>query len=292
MKRIPWLVQKRADKSVKVWANQYPDPEADADTIDRDITRWINPAADELMDFAQDRPLRQYSGLMFAFTGAVCAVAFTQAFESGGAAEHNWWVQTLIAVLFFGPAILLVKPLKTSTTRARFRSYLGREARAKILKRRAFIEPAPGPLTDGVRAKEAEQLVAAWMRHLGAPESSVTRYGADGGIDVRAQRFVAQVKNRTDKVPVAVVRDMYGAATAEGRAPLFFTASSYTGPARAFARGVGMPLFIYRAVEGRLVAANPQAQHYLANGFHVPLPEHLRGSSPVAIPARELIGAR
>ena len=107
-----------------------------------------------------------------------------------------------------------------------------------------------------VNAVMAEHLVAEWMQHLGAIDSVVTPFRRDGGVDVRSARYVAQVKNRSDLVPVDQVRALVGVASAERRQPLFFTSGSYSRDAIAFAGTAGVALFIFRAKEGRLVGAN------------------------------------
>ncbi|MFD1713380.1 restriction endonuclease [Amnibacterium flavum] len=276
MKRIPWLVRRRADRVVERWTSLDANPEAADEVIERDIRRWIGPAADELMDYAQDRPLRQYVALVTAFSGTVVIVVFCQTLMDSGLGEHIWWFGTIVALVFFGPATHLIKPLKTSTTRARIRSHIGHAATTALLRRRAFVVKAPTQRTEGVNAREAEFLTAEWMAHLGAPEARVTQYRHDGGIDVVTHCFAVQVKNRTDKVPVTVIREIQGAAQRDNKLPMVFAASHFTRPARAEAREMAIPLFIFRAKEGRLVAANPQALHYLQNGLHVPLPEALR----------------
>jgi len=277
VRRIPWLVRRRADRVVEAWTAGYPDPEQSDDQILRDVTRWVNVEADALMDYAQDRPLRHYVALVLAFAGSVFLVSISNAFRDNGFEEHTWWATTMVVVPFFGTAFLLIRPLKTSATRALIRKYLGDSALAALRRRRAFVLPAPQAVKGFADWRDAERLAAAWMAHLGAPEAKLTRKGADGGVDVISDAFAAQVKNRTDKVSVMVVRELQGAAQRVRKQPVFFTTGSYSKQACDYARAMGMALFILRPLDGRLVGANPQGTHYRAHGFHVPLPEPLRG---------------
>ncbi len=120
-----------------------------------------------------------------------------------------------------------------------------------------------------LNARGSEFLARDWMRHLGATEAVVTPERRDGGVDVISREFVAQVKHlRVEQIGVAVVRQLYGAATAEGRRALFFSSSGYTRDALAFARENDIALFVVRHQEGRLVPHGALAQHYLAQGLH------------------------
>ena len=272
MRRIPRRVKRAAERRADEWARQYPNPHATTEQLLADIQRWVHPVADELMDLAQDRPMRVYAGMMLIFVGSALGFSVGAALLERGLGEYRWWVGVAVALFFITPAYVLLRPVSTQRTRARIFQYLRHRARNQILRRRAFVFPSPPPRPDGVDSLEAEHLVRDWMAYLGAPEAQVTRYRRDGGIDVRADAFVGQVKNCTGKVPVGPLRDFQGAAQPEGKHPLFFTSGAYTSDARAYARTVRMPLFIYMPTDGRLVAANPDARHVLENGLHVPLP--------------------
>lgn len=127
--------------------------------------------------------------------------------------------------------------------------------------------PRPEPQPYGVSHEGAEALVSAWMRHLGDEGAEITRYSGDGGIDVASNRHIAQVKNYAGAVPVAEIREFFGVAAADGRAPLFFTSGTYAEGAAAFAAKVDMALFIYGAATGELRGANEAGRALLASGL-------------------------
>lgn len=129
--------------------------------------------------------------------------------------------------------------------------------------------PRPGPQPYGVSHRGAEQLVADWMRHLGATDAEVTRFTADGGVDVVSAHCIAQVKNLGERstVPVAQIRELAGVAAQDGRLPLFFTSGTYSAGGLAFADRAGMGLFEYRAEGGVLRAANGHARACVAGGL-------------------------
>jgi hypothetical protein len=90
---------------------------------------------------------------------------------------------------------------------------------------------------------DAEQLAAEWMCHLGFGDARCTPAGTDGGVDVRSQGAVAQVKAQLTPVGRPELQALYGVARAEGRQPLFFSLMSYTTAALTWADEVGMALF-------------------------------------------------
>lgn len=149
--------------------------------------------------------------------------------------------------------------------KARARSVLTSQAILKRAERRksriatAILSrpaPMPVPLPYGVSHKGAEILVTEWMRFLGVKDAAVTRFTADGGIDVVSSTHLAQVKNYTGTVSVEEIRAFFGVATASKLLPWFFTSGGYTREALLFADRVEMPLFIYVAEEGRLRGQN------------------------------------
>ncbi|MGR2752587.1 restriction endonuclease [Agromyces arachidis] len=132
--------------------------------------------------------------------------------------------------------------------------------------------PRPGPQPYGVSHRGAEQLVADWMRHLGASDAEVTRFTGDGGVDVVSAHWIAQVKNLGERttVPVAQIRELAGVAADDGRRPLFFTSGTYSPGGVAFADRSGMGLFEYHAEGGALRAANGTARAVVEQGLRPP----------------------
>jgi Restriction endonuclease len=145
-------------------------------------------------------------------------------------------------------------------------------------------EPGPRSRLLGI---EAEYYVAEWMRYLGAIEAVVTPARRDGGVDVRSQYYVAQVKHRPgDFVSVESLRALIGVASLERRTPLFFASGNYSRYCLPLAAEAGAALFFFKPRDGRLVAANPLAQRLLDGG--------LRGAgaaAPAPVPT-ESVGIR
>lgn len=109
-------------------------------------------------------------------------------------------------------------------------------------------------------AKRAEEICATWLRSKGERSAEVTRNGADGGVDIRSNKYVAQVKNYKGSVPVQAIREIYGIASAESKIPLFFTSGNYTKAAMDFADSVKMPLITYDAALQKFSGANLQGR--------------------------------
>lgn len=105
-------------------------------------------------------------------------------------------------------------------------------------------------------AKRAEELCAEWLRGHGDYTASTTKDGADGGVDIRSNKYVAQVKNYKGSVGVQPVREIFGIAAAEGKSALFFTSGTYTKAAKDFADSVEMPLIVYDAALQKFSGAN------------------------------------
>ncbi|PZE26115.1 hypothetical protein DEI86_09860 [Curtobacterium sp. MCBD17_028] len=66
----------------------------------------------------------------------------------------------------------------------------------------------------------------------------------DGGIDVESGSAVARVKRQGATVGAGVVQQLYGATQAAQKSGKFYTTSSYSRDAIAFARRVGVKLYV------------------------------------------------
>jgi hypothetical protein len=110
---------------------------------------------------------------------------------------------------------------------------------------------------------DAEQVAAEWMRHLGFADARCTPAGTDGGVDVRSEGAVAQVKAQLTPVGRPELQALYGVARSEGRRPLFFSLMSYTAAALTWADEVGMALFRFDHA-GLAEAVNAPAETLLA----------------------------
>ncbi len=139
-------------------------------------------------------------------------------------------------------------------------------ANLRAARNRLRASPPP-PMPRGVNARAAEELCAQWMRFLGANNVKVTKYSSDGGIDVEAMGYIAQVKNYTGTVGVAAIREFSGVAMVDGRFGLFFTSGSYAAGGIDFADKADIALFRYSAEEGELFAVNAWAEVKLERGL-------------------------
>lgn len=119
-------------------------------------------------------------------------------------------------------------------------------------KRKALHGRAAAP--NGVSAiatmswRDFEMLIGEVFRRRGFRVVERGGQGADGGVDLvlakHGERHLVQCKHwRATKVPVAVVRELYGVMAAEGAASGFVvTAGEFTGEARDFAKGRNVEL--------------------------------------------------
>lgn len=137
-------------------------------------------------------------------------------------------------------------------------SLMRRRQTTAVFRQRAR-QPA-GAALDGLSWVEFERLVGEGFRQRGYTVAA-TRSGADGGVDLRLlknrERFLVQCKHwRAQKVPVEVVRELYGAMAAEGAAGGFVvTSGEFTAPAQRFARGRNIELLDRTALSAMITAA-------------------------------------
>jgi hypothetical protein len=127
--------------------------------------------------------------------------------------------------------------------------------------------PAPEKQPFGVSPEGAERLCAAWMAHLGTPDVALTPTTGDGGIDLIALPYVAQVKHYSGTVGVESIRELVGVTSVDNLTALFFTSGTYARGAIEFADKAKVALFIYSAEEGTLRDANKLAQDILVSGL-------------------------
>ncbi|GGU23770.1 restriction endonuclease [Streptomyces daghestanicus] len=142
--------------------------------------------------------------------------------------------------------------------------------------------PPPPPARRPVQSwQEAEHNAAAWMRHWGYRDALARPGGSDGGVDVRARRALGQVKYQGAAVGRPELQRLFGA---RGRAfdkdLLFFTGSSYTATALAYADENGIALFVY-GLDGSMAPVNAPARRIAA----APAPSRHPGPAPAVSPA-------
>lgn len=104
--------------------------------------------------------------------------------------------------------------------------------------------------------QDAERNAALKMRSMGFVDADVTTYGADGGIDVRADGALAQVKWSGAAVTRDELQKLFGARGCSfTQQLLFFAASAYSKPAVEYANRHGIAIFVYEP-HGGLIARN------------------------------------
>jgi hypothetical protein len=107
--------------------------------------------------------------------------------------------------------------------------------------------------------RQAERAACEWLRWMGFDDARLTRNGADGGIDVRGSRVVAQVKAESVPSGPERIRALFGVAAHENRQAAFFSWAGYTRQATIEARHMGVSLFTLDRL-GRAVPLNEWAR--------------------------------
>ncbi|SDH42953.1 restriction endonuclease [Microbacterium sp. 77mftsu3.1] len=265
------------------FAAEYPNPWAPVDAIEPDLDEFAEARAVRILG-PRKGAVHMYE---FWIAGGLCVSIAV--LSTVGKAPWTSTFGTISFLVMVGCLIAGQSNLKRMTKRYEERTVTVREAvvtaaHAGIERRRQAarsydpsartspwrpLGPAPAPQPFGVSHEGAEHLVQQWMLYLGAFEAEVTRFSADGGVDVAALNYIAQVKNYGPghAVDVAAVRELAGVAGADGRKPLFFTSSGYTSGAAAFAASVGMALFVYDAAGGTLSPVGSRAERAVSAGL-------------------------
>lgn len=115
--------------------------------------------------------------------------------------------------------------------------------------------------------RQAEYLARDWMAWLGATGADVSQATRDGGADVVADHFIAEVKHRAVPSSPDLVRQIFGVATVEEKKALFFSLSGYTADAVQFADRAGVALFVYHFGNGTLAAKSRAARIAIRDGL-------------------------
>lgn len=92
---------------------------------------------------------------------------------------------------------------------------------------------------------DAEVAACLWMRTHGFRDASLTAGGADGGVDIRSIRAVAQVKADMRPTGRPTVQALKGVAATEGKAALLFTMAGLTAEAAAWAERASVGHFTF-----------------------------------------------
>ena len=115
----------------------------------------------------------------------------------------------------------------------------------------------------------AELNAAEKMRSWSFTDAVATTGGADGGIDVRSSRALAQVKWKGAVAGRPELQQLYGAAAGGPQQLFFFSASGYSDQAIQYADQVGIMLMTYDPL-GSVEGVNTTARRFLATAGEVP----------------------
>lgn len=112
--------------------------------------------------------------------------------------------------------------------------------------------------------KQAELNAAEKMRKFGYLDATSSMHGADGGIDVRSAKALAQVKFRSSKAGRPDVQNLVGAAAGDNsKALLFFDYTGYSPQAIEYANQMGVGLYTYDQT-GKVTPTNDAARRIMA----------------------------
>jgi hypothetical protein len=119
--------------------------------------------------------------------------------------------------------------------------------------------------------RAAEEYASEVMRAIGFADAIVTPAGADGGVDVRSLRAVAQVKMEGVASTRPQVQQLVGIARVERKIPIFFSLAGFTDQARIWADMAGVACFEFEfdgSVKpvGTLAEGLLRGQHQEDNG--------------------------
>lgn len=107
------------------------------------------------------------------------------------------------------------------------------------------------------------------LRSWGFADAVATTGGADGGIDVRSSRALAQVKWKGGVTGRPDIQNLYGARGTGLQQLFFFSASGYSDQAIEYANQVNILLMTYDPV-GAVEGVNQPAKQFLATVSALP----------------------
>jgi hypothetical protein len=126
------------------------------------------------------------------------------------------------------------------------------------------LAPLPEVPSRDISPTEAEQYVESVMLYLGLEGARITRQSRDGGVDVRSDLMLAQVKHQLAPVGVKVVREIHGVAASEEKRASVFARFGFTADAMSFGEKTGVFLFSYSP---GLKAHTDESEKALKEGF-------------------------
>ncbi|KKO47717.1 endonuclease [Arsukibacterium sp. MJ3] len=158
------------------------------------------------------------------------------------------------------------------------------KAKAKRVSLLNNVRYDSAPQQDALAAiswREFEMLVGQFFREKGYKVSETTE-GADGGVDLHLtdndfKTYLVQCKHwKASKVPVNVVRELYGVMVAESASGAFVvTSGQFTDDAQAFANGKNIQLIdgllLVSAIKGRDTQQNKPVISTVASAIQCPV---------------------
>lgn len=116
-------------------------------------------------------------------------------------------------------------------------------------------------------ARDAELYAAEIMRGLGFHDAEATPLGPDGGVDVRSDHAVAQVKMEARPTGSEALQRLSGIAKSEGVAGFFFSLSGYTRNALDWAHHTDVACFEF-GFDGSVEPCSPEAERLFSGAGH------------------------
>lgn len=110
--------------------------------------------------------------------------------------------------------------------------------------------PKPGKLYHPT-PETFEELCRDWCHYLGYLDATKTQNTKDGGIDIKSQKMIAQVKFQVSPVGVRPIRELNGVRR-PGQEVLFFSLNGYTPEAKRESSEMGITLIRVYPLEGKI----------------------------------------
>ena len=121
--------------------------------------------------------------------------------------------------------------------------------------------------------RQAEMAVRDLLKNWGVSNVRLTPSGADGGVDVRGNNVVGQVKDHWQPTGRADIQRLHGIAALEGADAVFFSFSGFTDHAVTWANVAGVALF---RLSGLSATAVNSVAHEWRVGIGLSAEERLR----------------
>lgn len=168
------------------------------------------------------------------------------------------------------PSELSSRGVATELDKARdeaFQRAMEARAERRGIEQASFSRKKPDKLFD-LSPEIFEDYCKDWCLYLGYPDATKTRNTKDGGVDIRSSEIVAQVKFQELPVGVKPIRELFGLASSEGKAALFFSYNGYSREAVAEAKKFKVQLWIVRPFEGKIYRPNDSGNHMNQGDYH------------------------